>query len=71
MPVPDVRRTKEWQAGTSTHREKGWTLPHPSSFDMSNAVFAIAYAISFKEICDTLRHSTQNSCSMKDTIKFD
>lgn len=56
MPVPDVRCTKGRQAGTSTHREKGRTLPHPSIFDTADVIFALAYAISFKQICDALHH---------------
>ena len=60
MPVPDVSCTKGRQAGTSTHREKkkkkGWTLPHPSIFDMADVVFALAYTVSFKQICDVLHH---------------
>lgn len=70
MPVPDVRCTKGRQAGTSTHREEGWTLPHPSSFDMVGVVFALAYAISFREICTTLHHFTLYLDSIKDKIKY-
>lgn len=65
MPVPDVRCTKGRQAGTSTHQEKGWTLPHPSSFDMAD-VFALAHAISFREKCNALHHLKLYLDSIKD-----
>lgn len=35
---------------------KGLTPPHPPSFDKPNGLCAVAYAISFKEICDTFLH---------------
>ncbi len=60
MPVPDVRCTKGRQAGTSTHQEKGWSLPHPPGFDMADVVFALDCAFSFKEICDALHHLKLN-----------
>lgn len=71
MPIPDVRCTKGRQAGTSTHREKGWILPQPSSFDMADVVSALANAISFKEICDALHQLKLNLDSINDKIKYD
>lgn len=38
---------------------------------MADVVFALAYAISFKEICEALRHLTLNLDSVKDKIKYD
>lgn len=66
MPVPDVICTKGRQAGTSTHQEKGFHT-HPVLIGMM-LFFALAYAISFSEMCGALRHRELNLDDAKDKI---
>lgn len=74
VPIPDVRCThkEKGQAGTSTHREQGWTLPRPAQLWYGWCCFRSCPSFAFfpiKQVCDALHHLTLNLDVRKDKIR--